>query len=155
MASTQKTVARRIIGLLSLALAATAWFFLAPQSIGGNVAYTVITGQSMEPGLRASDLVIVRERSSYEVGDVIAYRSRNLGQIVLHRAVGQEDGRFVMKGDNNDFLDADRPAGPEILGTSWVHIPKAGAVFTFFRSTVGMALGAVGIFGILGVFSVK
>src|SRR5687768_2700988 len=131
MVSINKSMSRRAIGIAGLAFAAGAWFFLAPQSVGGNVAYAVVTGQSMEPGLSADDLVIVREQPSYSVGEAIAYRSRNLGQIVLHRVVAEEDGRFVTQGDNNDFLDADRPSDADVIGKQWIHIPRAGAAFTF------------------------
>lgn len=155
MVSVQNSATRRILGVIGLAFAAATWFFLAPQSVGGNVAYTVVTGQSMEPGLSASDLVIVREQPAYAVGDALAYRSRNLGQIVLHRVVAEGNGRFVMKGDNNDFIDSDQPSDADVLGKQWVHIPQVGTAFTFLRSTVGMSLSGVAIFGLLGFFSVK
>ena len=155
MVTVRKSATRRVLGVLGLVCAAAAWFFLAPQSVGGSVAYAVVTGQSMEPGLEAGDLVIVREHPAYGVGDAVAYRSANLDQIVLHRIVSQEDGSFVMKGDNNDFLDGDKPSEADVLGKQWVHLPRVGLAFSFLRSTVGMAIGGVAVLGLLGFFSIK
>ena len=144
---------RILIGAASLFAAAVAWYFLAPQSVGGRVAYTVVTGQSMEPTLRADDLAIVREAPSYGRGDAVAYRSSHLGQIVLHRIVEVEDGRFVLQGDNNDFLDADHPRSSDVIGRLWVRIPKAGFFVSYLRSPVGLAACGVAILSILGFFS--
>ena len=64
----------------------------------------------MEPGFHTGDLAVLRSADSYSIGDVVAYRSASLDTIVMHRIVsGNADG-FVTQGDNNDWLDDDRPA---------------------------------------------
>ena len=147
---------RRVLAVGCLIGVATVWFFLGPRFLGGPILYTVINGQSMEPVLVADDLALVRERADYQVGDAIAYRSRNLGGlVVLHRIVAREGDTFVTQGDNNDFLDSDRPREQDVLGKLWVDIPAGGIVFTHLRSPVGMAVAAVVIFGILGAFAVS
>ena len=82
--------------------------FFAPAQVGGGTSYAIIVGNSMEPKLHRGDLAVVRKRSTYRAGDVVLYDSRELGSKVLHRIVRVENGRFVLKGDNNSFLDSER-----------------------------------------------
>jgi signal peptidase I len=112
--------------LVLLVIGGYLWF--APQPLGGPVSYVVTTGISMEPRLHDDDLVIVREAPSYRVGDVAAYRSEKLNRVVLHRIIGTTPSGFVFQGDNNNFIDQDRPAGDEILGKKWLVVPRGGKV---------------------------
>jgi signal peptidase I len=132
-----------------------AWFFLAPPQLGGSTSYVVITGNSMEPLLHSDDLVLVRDDAYYEVGDVAAYQSAELDRLVLHRIVEREEGSFVFQGDNNDFLDPERPGDEEVQGALWVTVPNAGVAIRFMQGPIGIAIGAVVIMALLGVFSVK
>ena len=119
---------RRIGAILIGAVALGAfWLTLAPRQIGGPASYVITQGNSMEPRIHENDLVIVRE-SSYETGDVIAFYSPSLERIVMHRIERVDGDAFVTKGDNNDWLDRDRPTASSTLGSEWVHIPKAGRV---------------------------
>jgi signal peptidase I len=132
-----------------------AWFFLAPPQLGGSTSYVVITGNSMEPLLHSDDLVLVRDDAYYEVGDVAAYQSEELHRLVLHRIVEREEGSFVFQGDNNDFLDPERPGDDEVQGALWATIPNAGIAIRFMQGPIGIAIAAVVIMALLGVFSVK
>ena len=80
----------------------------------------------MEPGFHTGDLAILRPADSYAVGDVVAYRSESLDTIVMHRIVAGDGERFVTQGDNNDWLDEDRPTEDEILGTLFLRVPQGG-----------------------------
>ena len=71
-------------------------------------------------GVYRGDLAVVRKQSSYRAGDVVLYDSREFGTKVLHRIVRVDGGRFVLKGDNNSFLDEEWPTEEQILGTLWV-----------------------------------
>ena len=82
----------------------------------------------MEPKLHRGDLAVVRKQSVYRAGDVVLYDSRELGTKVLHRIVRVEGGRFVLKGDNNSFLDAEHPTEEQIVGSLWVSAPAVGRV---------------------------
>ena len=147
---------RRYVRAAALvAVLVPAWFFLAPPQLGGSTSYVVVTGNSMEPLLYADDLVLVRDGAFYEVGDVAAYQSEELDQLVLHRIVESEEGSFVFQGDNNDFLDPERPGDDELEGSLWVTVPKAGAAIRFMQGPIGMAIAAVLVLALLGVFSVK
>jgi signal peptidase I len=124
----------------ALAAFALAWSFFAPTQLGGGTSYAIIVGNSMEPKLHRGDLAVVRAQSSYRPGDVVLYDSRELGTKVLHRIVRVEDGRFVLKGDNNTFLDVERPTQEQILGTLWVHAPAVGRATVWLRQPLHSAL---------------
>lgn len=118
---------------LTLLLAAAAWWVLAPPQLGGSTSYVVVYGISMEPKLNRDDLVLVRHRSEYHVGDVVLYRSADLGRSVLHRIIRRDGSRFVLKGDNNNFIDSSRPAQQDVVGELWLRVPGGGKVLGWIR----------------------
>ena len=99
----------------------------------------ITQGNSMEPRIHENDLVIVRE-ADYEVGDVVAYYSPSLERIVMHRIERLDGDAFVTKGDNNDWLDRDRPTSASTLGSEWIHIPKAGRVLLWISRPLHAAV---------------
>lgn len=119
--------------LAGLALVVTAGFFLAPQRFGGSMSYSITAGNSMEPMFSRGDIAVVRKSDRYAQGDVVAYQSKHLGRIVLHRIVGKQDGHFVMKGDNNTWIDSDTPVESDVVGKLWVRVPGLGRVLTKFQ----------------------
>jgi signal peptidase I len=118
---------------LALAALAGAWAFLAPVQAGGGTSYAIVVGNSMEPKLHRGDLAVVRRSDEYRPGDVVLYDSRELGSKVLHRIVRVEDGRFVLQGDSNDFLDPERPSAEQIVGKLWVSVPAVGRASAWLR----------------------
>lgn len=110
-----------------------AWAFFAPQQLGGQTAYVIVNGNSMEPGMHRGDLALVRPADDYRPGDVVTYRHPELG-FVIHRIVSEEAGRFTLKGDHNDFLDSYHPGRGEVVGRLWIHVPRLGQLFWHLRS---------------------
>src|SRR5579863_423256 len=130
-----------------LAVLALAWIFLAPTAIGGSATYVVTDGISMQPRSHAGDLAIVRHEDSYHVGEIVAYRSRMLHTIVLHRIVGISGGHYRFKGDNNNFVDSEHPMRSQLVGALWLHVPGIGSRLGLLRrpGSVGLAV----LFGLL------
>ena len=124
---------------------AVGWLLtLRPVQLGGPADYVMIRGTSMLPTFRSGDLVIVKQRSSYGKGDVIAYKvpagDLGAGLVVIHRIVGGSatDG-FVTRGDNNAADDDWRPTVEDVLGTPAVRVPKLGGVLAFFHAPLPLA----------------
>src|SRR5262249_58397496 len=105
-----------IAGAVALAVLGSAWFFLAPPWLGGSTSYVMTEGISMQPRFHTGDLAIVRGTADYAVGEIVAYRSRRLRTIVLHRIIGRDGDRYVFKGDNNNFVDPEHPARDQLAG---------------------------------------
>ena len=100
---------------------------LLPTSIGGRTAYVTTHGISMAPRFHTGDLAVLRRTDTYRVGDVAAYRSPLLRTVVMHRIVAiDESGHFTFKGDNNRWLDSERPTQDRLIGTLRLRIPHGG-----------------------------
>jgi len=138
--NTSRGQRQAILAAFLLVLLTAAWFAFAPLQVGGPVLYVIITGNSMEPGFHPGDLVLLRRAPAYQVGDIVAYRNLELQRYVLHRVIQIEPGRFVLKGDNNDWVDSYEPAPNEILGTFWLRLPAAGKVVQWLRRPLSMGL---------------
>ncbi len=104
------------------------WLSVGPTQLGGPASYATIVGSSMEPILERGDLAVVREQESYRPGDAVLYDDPGLGAKVLHRIIRVEGGRYVLKGDNNAFVDETRPGEAQIVGKLWTSVPRAGLV---------------------------
>lgn len=140
---------RTATGIASLvvifAALAAAWVVLAPPELGGSTRYVILDGTSMEPSLHAGDLAVVRGQESVEKGDVVLYSHPQLGAHVLHRVVRDRGGRYVLKGDNNDFLDGVRPTADEIEGQLWFSLPHVGSAIVWARQPLHAALIVFGL----------
>lgn len=132
----------RIVAATAFVLA---WLVLGPARLGGSATYLMVSGTSMLPGFRAGDLVIVRRAEHYGPGDVVAYRNRELGIIVLHRILRLEGDRYVFKGDNNGWEDRYRPGQEDLIGKLWLHLPGMGDGLRALRTPrfVGILLGVM------------
>src|SRR5687768_1372353 len=139
--------AASISAVIALVLAAV--WLLWPLGLGGGTTYVITHGVSMEPGFHTGDLALLRPSGGYEIGDVVAYDSPSLDTIVMHRIVGEANGRFVLQGDNNDWLDGDEPTPDELLGELVVRIPRGGIALDAISSP-GALVFLVG--GLLTVF---
>ena len=136
---------RLTAGAVGIAALVGAWFLVAPRALGGRLSYVVVArGTSMEPAFHTGDLALVRASDTYSPGQVVAYRSRDLGSTVLHRIVERDGDGYVLKGDNNDFLDPEHPTVDDILGALWIRVPVVGSVMSWFRQPANAAMVAGG-----------
>lgn len=133
------------------------WFLeLRPQGLGGPAGYALVNGESMEPGYRTGDIVIVHRRPSYKVGEVVAYRvpegSVGAGAQVIHRLTGGDGVKgFIAQGDNRTAPDVWRPTNKDIVGSAWLHIPKLGVAVKLLNTPLflGLLAAAVAILSVL------
>lgn len=152
--STTRRPWRRVVAVLLVAatLGVGLWF-LTPSHLGGSATYLVTRGTSMLPTHEPDALVVVRSQDEYAVGDVVAFPGERPEHIVMHRIVGIDGDRFVTRGDNNASDDAFRPAGSDILGSTWISVPGGAEIVTLLRSplTQGVVFGALAVFASLAV----
>ncbi len=142
---TRRQLAQIALGALSILVLVLAWWFFAPQQLGGRSTYATAYGTSMEPQLERGDLVVTRQQGDYRVGDVVAYRSRQLGRLVIHRIVAIHGDRYTFKGDANDFVDSERPTRGQLVGALWLAVPVAGDVLQWVRVPRNAAILAAAI----------
>jgi signal peptidase I len=127
----------------AVALVLAAVWVLWPLALGGSTTYVSTHGTSMEPRFHTGDLGILRAADSYAVGDVVAYLSTSLDTVVMHRIVDLDGDRFVIQGDNNDFLDEDHPSQDQVLGKLFLRVPHGGKALATITHPV--VLGLVGV----------
>jgi len=136
----------RILGLvLTVALVAGWALYLRPVSLGGSAGYVLVSGKSMLPRYHAGDIVLVEHKSTYRIGEVIAYRVPKgdpmAGFQVIHRIVGGNATRgYVVQGDNRTAPDVWHPKPADIVGAKAVRLPHAVVVLQLLRSPFLLAL---------------
>ncbi len=139
--------------IVLLVATAAAWITFAPVGFGGQAAYVIVTGSSMEPVLSRGDLAVLRAGDSYQIGEVVTYRDPRYGP-VIHRIIDQQGERFLLKGDNNHWTDSHQPTRDEIIGKLWLRLPGVGGYVRRLQSPVGVAALAA-ILGLLIVSTIR
>jgi signal peptidase len=130
-----------------LAFVAVLLWFCLPQALGGRAGWVLVSGKSMLPRLHTGDLVLVERRSSYHVGEVVAYRvpkgQVGAGYTVIHRIIGG-NGRtgWRMKGDNRTAPDLWYPTNRDVIGSQMLRIPHAWFVLHLLHMPILLALFA-------------
>lgn len=113
--------------ILVTALRLTALSVIVAGFVGISGILIVSTkGVSMQPAFSEGDLAILHRTKQYSVGDVAVYRSLNMDTSVMHRIVASDSGRYTFKGDNNTWLDPERPTRDQLLGKLALRIPNGG-----------------------------
>lgn len=124
-------VLRDVGGWVVVVLVLLVWAVtLRPTQLGGPATYVVVSGDSMEPTLSDGDLVVLRHRDGYAVGDVISYPvpagGPGAGSLVIHRVVAGDGDGLTTQGDNRDRSDDWRPTAEAVRGSLWWHVPGGG-----------------------------
>ncbi len=139
-------ILRGIIAVLLLAVvAANLWLGIQqsvlhrdPPELFGY-SQLVVTSGSMVPEFSAGDVILIKERDSYKLGDVVTFRD-SAGSLVTHRLVGRTQGQFITKGDANNVEDKDLLPPERIVGGLVTYIPGVGQALLFLRTPLGLLL---------------
>lgn len=86
--------------------------------------YRVGSG-SMEPYLKVGDIIIIKETTNYEVGDVVTFKQGE--EYVTHRIVLKNGEIVTTKGDANNTNDSSIKT-KEIVGKLIYKIPAIGSI---------------------------
>jgi signal peptidase I len=121
---------------------------LVMAAIGGwaftshRLSYVVTHGVSMQPLYHDGDLVFVAKADSYEIGQIAAYHGGAGGRVeVLHRIIGGDpETGFILKGDNKQSTDVDRPTADQLIGRAVLHVPHGGVVLRPMLSPTGLGM---------------
>ncbi|MBR2445480.1 MAG: signal peptidase I [Clostridia bacterium] len=144
MKSKVKAIVRTLLLVIVALVIGVAVYQMNAIRLGGNAvpmpfgvgAAVVLTG-SMEPTLSAGDLLIIAERESYEVGDVVVFQSGRLP--VVHRIIQKDGSSIVTMGDAN--TGADDPMDIScVKGEVVFALPLIGFVISFIRTPIGILL---------------
>lgn len=106
-----------------------------PMPFGYGVG--VVVSGSMEPFLSIDDVIIVKERDTYEVGELVVYQSK--GVLVVHEIIRFEGDYVITKGSANNTEDDPVPIDNlkgEVVGI----YEGAGNFVRFIKSPLGAVL---------------
>ena len=88
---------------------------------------TTILDKSMEPEIKAKELIIIKPFPEYNLDDIITYTD-NSGKFVTHRITQIDEYSFFAKGDNNDYADDNMEIG-NIQGKVVFHSRLLGILY--------------------------
>lgn len=109
---------------------------LQPDFFGFSAA-VVISG-SMSGSIEVNDMVIIRERDSYAVGDVITFQKGD--NLITHRIIGEGEDGFITKGDANNAEDTEPVREDAVIGKIVLVIPRVGRAIELLRTPLGMTV---------------
>ncbi|MBE5762329.1 MAG: signal peptidase I [Clostridiales bacterium] len=112
----------------------SAFGVLQPTVFGFSSA--VVMSGSMSGAIEVDDMVVIKEKSDYETGDIITYFSGNT--LITHRVVEKTDEGFYTKGDANNTPDPKIVDRESIVGKVVLIIPRVGRLISFIRTPLGM-----------------
>jgi len=139
-----RRAAGRALTILVVSAAVLWGIFLRPPLLGGNMSYIIVSGRSMLPTLENGDLVLAQRGNVYSKGDVLAYAVPEgvpgAGVLIIHRVIGGDARRgYILQGDNREGADPWRPQPRDIRGEMIWSLPRAGLVFAYMGTPLGLA----------------
>ena len=95
---------------------------------------TVVVSNSMAPLLEAGDVVLLKRKATYEVGDIIQFERSGL--FFLHRIVKKTEKGFETQGDANPVADLATVTPSQVHGQALGVLKKLGAPLERVRSVL-------------------
>ena len=131
---------RVILVILGLIIGTNAYLANAKTLTGNQMpmpfgygAAVVLSG-SMEPVLSKGDLIIVKEKESYKVGDVVVFQSGK--SLIVHRIIKIDDKKVITQGDANNVADPEFDT-QFIKGKEVFRIPYIGVLVDIIKTPTG------------------
>jgi signal peptidase I len=113
----------------------------------GQISTTVMSN-SMEPGLHAGDVVILRPVTSdrVKIGQVVLVDDPDYpGRLRLHRLMDVRHGDLVLKGDANAAPDSSFVSAHKLHGVGWLRVPWIGLPVLWMRDQTFLPLGLTAV----------
>jgi len=121
--------------------------YLWPAALGGSTEFLLVQGNSMLGTIEPGSFVITKEKSKYEVDDIISYTADRYsafkGRTLVHRIIEETDRGFILKGDNNPKNDPGRVTPNMINGEVVFFTPFLGYLLIVMRNPLVMGVLAV------------
>lgn len=130
-----------IFGLLILLLIVNIYVLITNVVYGKKMVkvfgYTqtiVLTG-SMEPAIKAGDLLVIKEKKEYKTGDIITYKWGD--SYVTHRIMEINGEEIIAKGDSNNKEDDPIPVS-YVEGKVVLRVKGVGKFILFLKTPIGI-----------------
>ena len=100
-----------------------------------NLGSAIVLSGSMEPELSVDDLIFIRGKDEYFVGDVVVFQDGY--SLVVHRIISIDGEIVVTQGDANNVADSPIKI-TDIKGKVVMSIPFVGCIVSAIKSPVGI-----------------
>ncbi len=131
--------------------------YLWPAALGGSTEFLLVQGNSMLGTIEPGSFVITKEKSKYEVDDIISYTTDRYsafqGRTLVHRIIEETDRGFILKGDNNPKNDPGRVTPNMINGEVVFFTPFLGYLLIIMRNP--LVMGVLAVVMLIGQFKKK
>ena len=88
-----------------LVLASYSKFILKQKLIKvGDYSILVVLTGSMEPTIKAGEMILIKEKDEYQVGDIVTYIDED-AYFITHRITQINGNECITRGDNNNLED--------------------------------------------------
>lgn len=103
-------------------------------------AFVILSG-SMEPVILTGSVAIVHPKSSYQVGDIITFKTGGgKSDFVTHRISEIKENELITKGDANEEVDGAAVLSNKVIGKVLFSIPYLGYGVDFAKTPQGFIL---------------
>lgn len=111
------------------------------QTVWGIQSFVVLSG-SMEPTIPTGGIIFTQKQSSYNIGDVIAFKQGSV--TITHRVASLEnvDGElfYQTKGDANNAADSKLIKPDQVLGKTMIKVNHVGRLIYFLKTIPGFLI---------------
>lgn len=98
-----------------------------------NIGILKVSSGSMMPEISIGEIIIIMEKDSYKVGDIISfYTKQNKKIITTHRIVEENSEGFITKGDFNNIKDEEIVKKENIQGKVIFHSKILRILFNYY-----------------------
>jgi len=128
-----------VLLLISLYNMAMRNFFDVKLPMLAGRGYAVVVSGSMEPAISVSDVVYIKEKATYDKGDVITFIDADSPSkaLVTHRIIEVTEDGYVTKGDANNTKDTGVVYPSDVMGCVYYKISYFGASILWMQKPVG------------------
>ncbi len=128
--------------------------FIALVALPRFTSYDVliVRGGSMEPAIHLGAVVVI-DRNAEEpgIGAIVSFREPS-GNVITHRVIDMNDGRYVTQGDANRTRDLDERMADSVVGTVMFSVPLIGYLLHVLQQPIAflvllLSTGGYLIFG--------
>ncbi len=122
----------RLLHALAFGLQAILWIvllgFVVLVALPRFTPYDVLVvrGGSMEPVIHLGSVIVIDRRATTPgIGSIVSFREPG-GDIITHRVVALDHGRYVTRGDANASRDLAERSADQVVGTERFSVPYIG-----------------------------
>ena len=150
---TRRATIRLIAGALGVVAVVAGWLVLGPRNSAVARPTRSLSATRWSRGSSAATWHSFAHATPIAQATSSCTTAPHWGRRSCTASFASRTGHFVVKGDNNDFVDEERPTEAQIAGTLWVPVPVIGRVAGWLGSPLHSALfiGLVTLFALGGI----